>query len=316
MTEIVRLDSVESSLTAGIPARGGVVTIGNFDGVHRGHAALLGEVRAIARERLVPSAAIVLDPHPASLLRPDRAPTRLTTIPQRAERMDRLGIDVMVVCRTTHALLQMTAREFFQALVIDQINAVAMVEGPNFFFGRDRGGDVNVLRELCQKNRIDLHIVDPTTKDGGMISSTRVRSLVQAGDVQQAARLLGTPHQIIGRVGSGSRRGREIGFPTANLVDIEVVIPAPGVYGGQVQLGDQVHIAAIHIGPNPTFERDGEVKVEIHLLDFDGDLYEKTLTVDVLTRVRDIARFDSVERLIAQLETDIATIRSRLARRC
>jgi riboflavin kinase/FMN adenylyltransferase len=293
--------------------QGAVITIGNFDGVHLGHAALLGNVKALARRMGGPAVAVVLDPHPATILRPDAAPVRLTWIERRAELMEQLGIDALVVCETSPEFLSLTADEFFRLLVIQRLQARAIVEGPNFFFGRDRGGDIAVLKELCEAENVDLQIVPPASADGQMISSTRIRELLGAGNVEDAAALLGTQPRIRGSVARGAGRGRQIGFPTANLINIDVVVPAVGVYGGTAEVNGCEFQAAIHIGPNPTFEHDGATKVEIHLLDFDGDLYDQVLLVDFVMRVRDIARFDSADRLIQQLEQDITIIRSRLS---
>lgn len=318
MTEIVTLENVtRDSATLGWQpesqtVRGGVISIGNFDGVHLGHASLLREVRRIADRLAVPAVVVVLDPHPATILRPDRAPARLTWIERRAERMATLGIDKLVVCPTTREFLQLTAEQFFRSLVAERLAAKAMVEGPNFFFGRDRGGDIATLGSLCQQSGIELRIVEPSRYAGQMVSSTRIRQLLEQGDVAGAALLLGTPYRIRGTVIGGARRGRAIGFPTANLGGVDVLVPGPGVYGGDVTIGGKRLTAAIHIGPNPTFDCDGSLKVEIHLLDYDGDLYGQQLLVDLLFRVRDIARFDSVETLVGQLNQDVETIRTRL----
>ena len=206
----------------------------------------------------------------------------------------------------------MTAESFFQSLVVEQLQSRAMVEGPNFYFGRNRGGDIAMLGRLCGAGGIELRIIDPSEVQGEMVSSTRVRQLLEKGQVEQAAGLLGVPYRIRGVVVGGVQRGREIGFPTANLEGIDVLIPGPGVYGGNVTVGGQQHVAAIHIGPNPTFDCDGSLKVEIHLLDYDGDLYGQTLLVDVVIRVRDIARFDSAQSLVGQLNKDLDFIRTRL----
>lgn len=318
MTEIVPLTDVTEVLGSKASdslrsVQGGVITIGNFDGVHRGHAALLSEVRRLADRTSGPAVAVVLDPHPASILRPAKAPTRLTWIERRAELMDRLGIDALVVCKIDREFLAMQATEFFQSLVIDRLAARAMVEGPNFFFGHNRGGDVDVLRELCGANQIDLQIVPPTKYDGQMISSTRIRNLLESGRVEEATRLLGAAYRIGGTVVPGDSRGRQIGFPTANLSGIDVVLPAAGVYGGLATAGEKTHQAAIHIGPAPTFDRQGLLRVEVHLLDYDGDLYDQVLLVDFIMHVRDIARFDSAQRLVEQLHNDVTTIRAGLA---
>jgi riboflavin kinase/FMN adenylyltransferase len=234
--------------------------------------------------------------------------------------MNAHGIDALVVCKTSSDFLKLTAKQFFQALVIDRLEATAMVEGPNFFFGRDRGGNTETLKELCGNHSVGLNIMQPAEADGQMISSTRIRGLLEDGNVEEAATLLGSPHQIRGRVIQGAQRGRELGFPTANLDEIDVVVPGLGVYGGiarsfgtDTSQATNAHLAAIHIGPNPTFEEDGDRKIEVHLLDYDGDLYDRILQVDLITRVRDIARFDSAAQLVKQLDQDIQTIRSRMA---
>ncbi|MDA7878406.1 bifunctional riboflavin kinase/FAD synthetase [bacterium] len=289
--------------------QGGVITIGNFDGVHRGHAALLGHVRKLADQLGGPAIAMVLDPHPATILRPDVAPKRLTQIETRAELMDQLGIDALVVCKTSRRFLDLSAEQFFSSLVQERLQSKAMIEGPNFFFGRNRGGNIEVLAELCGQAEIQLQIVDPMHIGPQMISSTRIRGLLAEGAAAEAAVLLGHPHMISGTVTSGAKRGREIGFPTANLTGIEVVVPCPGVYAGQLRTSDENHRAAIHIGPNPTFESNGDCKVEVHVLDYDGDLYDQRVQVDFLHRVRDVVRFESPDELVLQLHQDIAEIR-------
>ena len=314
MTEIHRLsDSTRLSSSAEAAIRGGVITIGNFDGVHRGHASLLHQVRKLADTLAGPAVAMVLDPHPASILRPEFAPPRLTGIQRRADLMDGYGIDALVVCETNRDFLKLSAEQFFQSLVVDRLAARAMVEGPNFFFGRDRTGDADVLKRLCLESGIRLEIVRPTSADGQMISSTRIREALGNGDTESANEMLGVPYRLRGKVTSGAGRGRQIGFPTANVSDVDSVIPRSGVYGGYATTqGGKRRLAAIHVGPSPTFEEKGESKVEVHLPDFQADLYGETLLVDFHTRVRDIARFDSPEQLVQQMHVDIGTIRQRM----
>jgi riboflavin kinase/FMN adenylyltransferase len=227
--------------------------------------------------------------------------------------MSGFGIDAMVVCPVSREFLSLTADAFFQSLVVKRLQARAMVEGPNFYFGRNREGDVHKLRQLCESHQIALQITESSEISGEMVSSTRIRSLLECGMIAEAVNLLGAPYRIRGRVAAGARRGRTLGFPTANLTGIDVMIPGPGVYGGYVELAKQSHVAAVHIGPNPTFDSVESSKVEIHLLDYDGDLYGQTLLVDVVLRVRDIARFDSAQSLVGQLNRDIEFIRTRLS---
>lgn len=293
--------------------QGGVITIGNFDGVHRGHAALLAQVRNLADQLGGPAIAIVLDPHPVTILRPELAPKRLTEIATRAELMDQLGIDALVVCKTSRQFLNLTAKQFFSSLVQQRLQAKAMIEGPNFFFGRDRGGNIEVLTDLCGQASIQLQIVEPMHIGPQMISSTRIRTLLVQGDVGEAAALLGHPHKVSGTVTIGDQRGREIGFPTANLSGIELVLPGPGVYAGFLNTSEGKHAAAIHVGPNPTFESSGDSKVEVHALDYDGDLYGQSVQIDFLHHVRDVVKFESPEALVVQVHQDIAEIRRLLS---
>lgn len=289
-------------------ARAGAISVGNFDGVHRGHALLIRELRCQADRVRGPAVVITFDPHPAAILRPNRQPPRLTGIERRAELLGKLGVDHVVVCHTDRAFLQKTASEFFEHVVTGSLAAKAMVEGPNFFFGRNREGDIDRLRMLCQRAEIDLSIVEPSLNNQKLISSTRIRNHLLAGEIEQANELLTAPYALRGRVISGESRGATIGFPTANLGELENMIPQHGVYGSALELQGQRFVAATHIGPNPTFDEQ-RAKVEVHILDWEGDLYGQTLQVDFLFKVRDIARFDSVDALRQQLKTDIAQVR-------
>lgn len=311
VTLLVPLDRITD------PVRGGAVTIGNFDGVHRGHAALLGRVRRLADRLGGPAVAVAFDPHPAAILRPERTPPKLTWMERRAELLHPLGIDYLVVCGVTRDFLQTSAELFFRQLVVGQLAARGMVEGPNFFFGHGRQGDVAMLRTLCQRDGVVLEIVEPVVRSvagsEGMVSSTLVRRLIEDGLVERAAELLGHPHRIRGRVVAGDRRGRTIGFPTANLAEIDVLVPRPGVYGGYAHVAGRAYAAAIHLGPRPTFETQPSPQVEAHLLDFSGDLYGCTLQLDLVAKVRDIARFESADNLAEQLRRDVAAVREKLA---
>lgn len=290
--------------------RGAVVSIGNFDGVHLGHRSLLTRLGQLASQFDGPSVAVVFDPHPAQILRPDAAPPKLTTLDRRAELMGELGIDALLVCRTTRDLLQMSAEQFFDALMLDKLAATAMIEGPNFFFGKDRAGDVQLLADRCSKNSILFEVAIGQDDDDGLVSSSRIRASLREGDVTTAARMLGHPHQASGQVVEGARRGRTLGFPTANLAEVATMLPSTGVYGGIATLPDgSKYVAAIHLGPNPTFEKGGDLKLEIHLVDYSGSLYGKNLAVDFRIRVRDVQKFDSTDQLVNQLQHDIGTIR-------
>jgi riboflavin kinase/FMN adenylyltransferase len=299
---IRNLDKFPASL------RGGAITIGNFDGVHRGHATIIDRLKHQAS--LVGGAAIVFtfDPHPVRVLRPEQAPAPLTWTDRKADLLAELGVDVVVAYPTDRKLLSLTHNEFFAEIVQEKLGARAMIEGPNFYFGKNRGGDVNVLRSLCDDADINLEIVTPIQDSAELISSSRIRTLVAAGDVGPAAAMLTNPYRIRGMVTHGAARGSQIGFPTANLDAIDTLIPAAGVYAGRTYVDGRSHWSAIHVGPNPTFG-ENMLKVESHILDFDRSLYGSVVEVDFISRLRDILRFESKEQLIQQLAIDIGAAR-------
>lgn len=291
---------------------GGAISIGNFDGVHRGHQMLLQRLRAMADLLDGPAVVVTFDPSPAAILRPGGVPPQLTTIERRTRLLRECGVDDVVVCKTNRELLNQTPDDFFSHLVVDQLKAKGVVEGPNFYFGRNRSGDVFRLRQLCQSHGIAVEIVEPQSDRTSILSSTRVRELLTEGNVEAANELLTEPYQIAGIVVRGSARGREIGFPTANLSEITTLLPGAGVYACRVRVdAHRVLDAAAHIGPNPTFA-EARHKVEVHLLDFSADLYGNLLEVDFIARVRGVIRFPSTAALMSQLEQDVQEIRTRL----
>ena len=289
-------------------ARGGAVSIGNFDGVHRGHAKLVERLRRRADEVGGPAVVFTFDPHPATLLRPDRAPTPLTWMERRADLLAKAGADVLLACPTTRDLLSLSPQEFFDRAIAGALEAKALIEGPNFYFGKDRAGDVKTLRSLCEERGIALEILDAAVSEGETISSSRIRRLLSAGAVGEAAALLTEPYRIRGRVVSGERRGRNLGFPTANLDGVDTLIPGDGIYAGKFVWPGGERATAIHIGPNLTFGESVR-KIECHLLDFKGDLYGAPAEVTFLARLREVQPFPSAERLIEALHADVARTR-------
>lgn len=281
------------------------VTVGNFDGVHQGHARIMRRVCHLAQDIGGPAVAFTFDPHPVRLLRPDEAPPPLTWTRRKAELLGQIGIDALIAFPTTAELLSLSPEEFFEQIVINRLKAKAMVEGPNFCFGKDRTGGVSRLRELCGSHAIQLEIVEPLAIDGEIVSSSRIRKIIAAGDVDAACRLLTQPYRLRGMVTHGSQRGMQIGFPTANLEAIDTLIPGLGVYAGRAHLRGESYRAAIHVGPSPTFEQTVP-RVEVHLLGFDKTVYGEPLEVDFLRRLRDIQSFPSADDLVAQLQKDIA----------
>ncbi|MEM6363340.1 MAG: bifunctional riboflavin kinase/FAD synthetase [Planctomycetota bacterium] len=325
MTQLIRLSQWDADAELRSQYTGGCISIGNFDGVHVGHRDLLAQTR-LAANRIDGSAiAVVLDPHPAAVLRPHNAPPKLTTIERRAELMASMQIDALLVCPATMPFLNLSADDFFYQLIVDRLAARAMVEGPNFFFGRDRGGDVRRLESLCDDAGVQLTVVEPTVdpptsgnaNESGtrMISSSRIREAIAVGDVSGASEMLQSRYQIAGTVGRGEERGRTIGFPTANLHGIDVLIPGHGVYAAIVTIDGKSdssslpHAAAVHLGPNPTFDDQNVTKVEVHIIDYDADLYGRRLRVDFIRKIRDVKRFESPEALVRQLNHDIEQVR-------
>jgi len=255
-----------------------------------------------------PSLAMTFDPPPVALISPEKVPPRLSTVERKAELMAKLGVDALLVYPTNRAFLGLTADEFFQQIVLEQLQARGLVEGENFCFGRNRSGTADVLRSYCEQSGLELQIVPPVTAGEVMISSTRIRDSIRNGRVDEAVDLLGHPYQLTGRVVSGAQRGRQLGFPTANLSEVKTLIPAPGVYAGSCNVSGVRLAAAVNIGPNPTFAEQ-EHKIEIHLIGHNGDLYGQELSVDLFAACRSIQQFDSAESLKLQLEKDIRHIR-------
>jgi riboflavin kinase/FMN adenylyltransferase len=288
--------------------RGGAVTIGNFDGVHRGHAALLAELRRAAEAVEGPAVAVTFDPHPLQLLRPEQFLPLLTTPADRAELLTAYGADHVLLLRTTPELLRLTAEEFFTRVLLERLAARGVVEGPNFGFGRNRQGNIDTLDELCGRHGLTLTVAAPLLQGGVVVSSSRVRSALMAGDVRQAAELLGRPYLMRGVVGTGQRRGQTLGFPTANLEQVPTVIPGDGVYAVRVLHAGKVWPGAANIGPNPTFGESAR-KVEAHLIGFKGDLYGQPLAVDFVDRLRDTRPFGGVAELVEQLRRDVEQAR-------
>jgi riboflavin kinase/FMN adenylyltransferase len=238
------------------------------------------------------------------LLAPEQFQPLLTTPEHRAELLLRAGADQVIVLHTTHELLQVTARDYYQQILRDRLRVTGIVEGFNFRFGHNRLGDNPSLRAWCASDGLAFREVAPFRWNGVPVSSSQVRTALQEGDVAKATDLLNRPYRVAGSVGTGARRGRTIGFPTANLENVETLVPAEGVYAVRGSVGDTTYAAAANIGPNPTFGEDAR-KIEVHLIGFTGDLYGKTLVVDFLARLRPTQRFASVDELVAQLRRDV-----------
>ena len=286
-------------------ATGGVVTIGNFDGVHRGHQEMLSTVRRLASQRCRPAVVVTFDPHPITVLKPDVVLPRLSTIDIRTKLLKRFGADEVIVLPVSRQLLNMSPDQFFRNVIARQFKPIGMVEGPDFRFGKDRTGDTDVLRQLCADQQIELNVIPPVRSADTMISSSRIRRLLCEGDVGAAVEMLGHPYSVPGKVRHGAERGRMLGFPTANLAEVNVLLPCDGVYAAACRIGRCRYPVAMSIGPNPTFNDDSR-KVECHVVGFSGDLYGAALSVDLITRVRSLIPFESADTLTEQIREDVA----------
>ena len=297
-------------LSAGPPAAS-VVTIGNFDGVHLGHRALLGGLVAAARARGADAVVTTFDPHPMTVVHPDSAPPRLTTPEHRLALLAEQGVDGVLVLPFTRELSLWEPAEFVGRVLVDGLHAVEVHVGENFRFGHRASGDVTTLRELGRAGGFEV-VVLPLAGDTTRWSSTYVRQCLAEGDVASAAAALGRLHRVEGPVVEGDKRGRQLGYPTANL-DLApgTAIPADGVYAGWLTRADGTRLpAAISIGTNPTFDGTSR-RVEAYVLDRDDlELYGEHVALDFLARLRETVRFDGVEPLLAQMALDVDQARA------
>ncbi len=280
-----------------------VLTVGAFDGVHRGHQALIGAIVARSRDTNRLATVVTFHPHPVAVLAPDRAPTSLTTPGEKAALLEALGVDLMVLLPFNHQMAATPARDFMQ-LLSRHLRLRELWVGPDFALGRNREGNVPRLRELGQELGYEVRVIQPVTGSGEVISSSRIRALVREGAVEEAARLLGRYPSLSGQVVSGARRGHRLGFPTANLeVRTERAVPANGVYAIFARLGEERYPGVANIGVRPSFD-GGHRTIEAHLFDFDQDIYGCDLVIEFVARLRDERRFEEIDELIAQIGQD------------
>lgn len=297
------------------PPEGTVVTIGAYDGVHLGHRALIDRVRSMAATLGCESAVVTFDRHPAMVVRPDSAPRLLTDLEQKLELLAETGVDYVLVVHFDEERSHESAEEFVHEVLVGCLAARAVVVGHDFHFGHGRRGNVPMLQAMGAELGFDVLGISLVAEDGEPISSTRIRALLAEGDVAGASALLGRPHEVRGVVERGDARGRDLGFPTANVsVPAEILLPADGIYAGWYLRAEGSRVpAAISLGRRPTFYEAAEKSLlEAHLLDFSGDLYGERARVQFIGRLRGEERFDRVEDLVAQMEKDVAATRAAL----
>ena len=293
-----------------------VVTVGVFDGVHRGHQQLIGTAVAAGRERGLPTVLVTFDPHPAEVVRPGSHPARLTSLRRQADLVAGLGVDAFLVLPFTTELSRRTPAEFAHEVLVERLHAAAVVVGRNFRFGHRAAGDVAALTELGHRFGYAVEGVELAGDGAGdhvTFSSTYVRACIDAGDVEAATAALGRPHRVEGVVVHGYHRGRDLGFPTANVASPPyTALPADGVYAGRFAIGARLLPAAVSVGSNPTFS--GTVRtVEAYVLDVDEDFYGHEVGVDFVARLRGQERYDSLDDLMAAIRGDVARTREVLA---
>jgi len=299
------------------PPRPTLLTIGNFDGVHLGHRALIEEMVRAARGKRSWAGVLTFDPHPLAVLAPERPLAFLTSPEERLELLGAYGLDFVVIHRFTLATARTPAREFVSALR-ERLRLAELWVGPDFALGHRQEGDIAALQTLREELGFELHVVQPFCLEGQSVRSTRIRALLQQGKVHEAAGLLGRPYRLRGQVVPGAGRGRVLGFPTVNLeMEPGRVLPGDGIYAGWVEVGDQPrpkrgqrYAAAINLGVRPTFEADEPQRtVEAYLLDFESQIYGQTVGLTFVERLRPESRFESADELVEQIARDVIATR-------
>jgi len=285
--------------------RNPVLTLGNFDGVHLGHQRIFQRVREKAREIGGESIAYTFEPHPVQMLKPERAPFLLLPMDERLRLIGELGIDVVICAPFTPEFANQTAEEFVRDILHAQIGAREVFVGQNTTFGRGREGSVLLLKEMGKRFDFAVEGVEAVQVEGVIVSSSRIRRLIREGDMHGAAKLLGRHHLLVGQVIHGHGRGsKKLGFPTANLKTAEVLFPKPGIYAVWALYEGRRYLAVANLGWNPTFQ-DRKFSIEVHILDFQKDLYGQNLRVEFVERLRDEVTFHGPEELVVQIKKDV-----------
>ncbi len=287
--------------------KGGVLSIGKFDGVHYGHRLILNRLVEIARQKQVPSVILTFDPLPAMVIRPQLAPPLLCTTPRKIDLIAEFQPDALILLPTTRNFLEMTASNFFDHYIRETFNACTLVEGENFNFGRNREGSAALLQSFCARSGLDMEIIPSQKMEDRIVSSSMIRSLLREGSLEQANHFLTRRYLLSGSVIHGEHRGSSLGYPTANLGYPQTLVPGEGVYAARVSRVSNKGVswpAAVNIGPNPTFGGHRQ-KIESYLIGFQGNLYNDNIEIEFFKRLRGVIPFTSEELLLRQMKKDI-----------
>lgn len=292
------------------PGRPSAVTIGVFDGVHRGHQHLVAGLIERARAEGLAAVAITFNPHPRTVIRPGVAVTYLTSLEERVELLQSLGLDAVGVLAFTSELAQLSPRDFL-ALLVEELQMRVLMIGPDFALGRNRAGTIGVMRQVGEELGFTVEVAPLLAEDDEKVGSSSIRQSLSEGDVSRVRRLLGRPFSLRGPVVAGDRRGRTLGFPTANIaIGLDRALPAFGIYATRAYVGEASYESCTSIGIRPTFDVEPRPTVETYIIDFDEDIYGREMRIDMLERLRGEQKFDTVEELIAQMHNDIEQTRA------
>lgn len=286
------------------PFRNPVVTLGNFDGVHLGHQRIFEKVKEEARKIYGESVVVTFEPHPLKILSPEQCPPLLTPFKKKMMLIEKTGVEKVLCIQFTRAFAELSPVEFVKSVLVGKVEAKKIIVGYNYRFGRGKSGDVDSLKENCALFGVDVEVVEALKVTDTIVSSSKIRELIRDGEVKKASKLLGRDYPVIGQVIEGTKRGHALGFPTANLEMAEELYPKPGVYAVSVNWHHQCFNGLANIGFNPTFDAKA-VSLEVHILNFEREIYGEELQVYFTERIRDETRFPSTEGLIKQIRKDI-----------
>ncbi len=306
MLLITDLNKITTKLTNSI------ITLGNFDGLHLGHQALIRMVIGRAKEVGGLSLVVTFRPHPLKILAPEKCPPLISIYEEKIKLFEKLGIDVLVKIPFTLSFSSMTPRDFVKNVLCDQLGAKEIFVGYNYRFGKGREGNIQMLRELGKEFGFVVREIEQVSLDGEVISSTRIRGFLKDGDVEHAARLLGRDYAITGVVVKGDGRGKTLGFPTANIASKHAIVPSDGVYAVRLSARDKCYDGVANIGLRPTFAKK-ELAIEVHVFDFDEDLYGEEISIYFIKKIREERKFENIEALIGQINSDIKAAKEILA---